>query len=359
MTVRRVLVPGAGSGQSNNLIRGLRAADPTLVIIGAHHDRFSLTQSLADRNYVLPAPGHPGLPNAVCRLADQERVDLLIPTRDWEVALFATLAPRLPGRLFLPPADIVALCRDKQRLAARLEAHGLPVPRTFPIVTLEDVEAVFERFPAATTLWCRTRFGADSRGATAVRTPEQARAWISYWQDMRGFPVHSFTLGEYLPGRDYACQSLWRNGHLVLVKTYERLDYLGGYSRPSGVASQSALAKNVFEPKVVEISSAAIRCVAPQATGAFDVDLKSRADGAPAITEINAGRFLSSQPIFDFTGAHNMTRVYLRLAFGDPVDLHETYDAAVGWYMVRDFDAVPGIVHEDAVVHIRRPELGA
>jgi biotin carboxylase len=359
VTIRRVLVPGAGSGQSNNLIRGLRAADPTLAIIGAHYDRFSLTQSPADHNYVVPAPEHPRLPDALCRLAEQERVDLLIPTRDWEVSLFASLAPRLPGRLFLPPPDVIALCQDKQRLTALLETDGLPVPRTFPIATLDDVDAVFARFPAAATLWCRSRFGADSRGATAVRTPDQARAWISYWQDMRGYPVSSFTLGEYLPGRDYACQSLWRDGRLVLVKTYERLDYLGGYSRPSGVASQSSLAKNVFEPKVVEISSAAVRLVDPHARGAFDVDLKSRADGTPAITEINAGRFLSSQPIFDFTGSHNMTRVFLQVAFGDPVDLHETYDAAPGWYMVRDFDALPGIVHEDDVIRHRRPSPGA
>ena len=354
-----MLVPGAGSGQSNNLIRGLRAADPTLVIIGAHHDRFFLTQSPADRSYVMPAPGHPRLPDALCRLMDQERVDLLIPTRDWEVAFFATLAPRLPGRLFLPPADVVALCQDKQRLTDLLETQGLPVPRTFPIAALRDVEAVFQRFPGATRLWCRSRFGADSTAATAVRTPEQARAWISYWHDMRGYPVRSFTLGEYLPGRDYACQSLWRNGDLVLVKTYERLDYVGGQSRPSGVASRVALAKNVLEPKVVEISNAAIRRVDPHATGAFDVDLKSRADGTPAITEINAGRFLSSQSIFDSTGAHNMTLVYLRLAFGDPVDLHEVYDAAVGWYMVRDVDLVPGIVHEDDVMRARRVELDA
>jgi predicted ATP-grasp superfamily ATP-dependent carboligase len=359
MTARRVLVPGAGSGQSNNLIRGLRAADPGLVIVGIHHDRFTLTQSPADSNFVVPAPGHARLPDALCQLVDRQRIDLLIPTRDWEVALLVSLAPRLRGRLFLPEADVVTLCQDKQRLGAVLEAEGLPVPRTYPITKLDDVGTVFERFPGAATLWCRSRFGADSRAATPVRTPEQARGWIAYWNDIRGLPVDSFTLSEYLPGRDYACQSLWRDGELLLVKTYERLDYLGGYSRPSGVASQSSLAKNVVEPGVVEASARAVRRIAPHASGAFDVDLKARADGTPAITEINAGRFLSSQPIFDFTGVHNMTRVYLQLAFGEPVDLHEVYDAAAGWYMVRDFDALPGIVHEDDVVRAGRADLTA
>ena len=349
---RRVLVPAAGSGQSNNLIRALRAAGLPLWILGVHHDRFYLTQSPADRNRTLPPPSSPGFDDALCSVVEEERVDLLIPTRDWEVARFAALAPRLAGRLYMPPIETVLLCQDKQRLCDLLEARGLPVPRTVPVGRLEDVDRVFARFPRGATLWCRSRFGSDSRAATPVRTPDQARAWMSYWEDMRGYPVSSFTLGEYLPGRDFACQSLWQVGRLVLAKTYERLDYIGGSSRPSGVASRVALAKNVCEPRVLEISCAAIRVADPGATGAFDVDLKCRADGEPAVTELNAGRFLSSQTIFDFTGAHNLTRVFLRLAAGEPVVLDPVYDTGVGWYMVRDVDLVPGIVHESDLLRV-------
>ena len=35
-------------------------------------------------------------------------------------------------------------------------------------------------------------------------------------------------IAEYLPGRDFFCQSLWQDGHLVLVKTCERVAYFGG-----------------------------------------------------------------------------------------------------------------------------------
>ena len=346
---RCVLVPGAGSGQSNNLIRGLRAADPDLRIIGVHHDRFSLSQSPADRNHPVPAPSNRRLADALCRIVDQEAVDLLIPTRDPDVALFAALEPRLPGRFFLPPLSVIELCQDKARVSDVLDARGLVVPRTLSIGSLDDIDAVFRGFPAGATLWCRSRYGEDSRAATPVRTPEHARGWVTYWRDMRGLPENTFTLGEYLPGRDFACQSVWHDGRLILVKTYERLEYLGGASRPSGVASQSSLAKTVLEPRLVEISTAAVRAVDPRPHGAFNVDLKCRADGEPAITEINAGRFLSSQPIFDFTGRHSMTAVYLALAFGDPVDLDAVYDAAPGWYLVRDFDALPAVVHQNDI----------
>ncbi len=44
-----------------------------------------------------------------------------------------------------------------------------------------------------------------------------------------------------------------------------------------------------------------------------------------------------------------MTGVYLALAFGDPVDLDAVYDAAPGWYLVRDFDALPAVVNQDDI----------
>ena len=37
-----------------------------------------------------------------------------------------------------------------------------------------------------------------------------------------------FLLCEYLPGRDYAVQSLWHEGELIQAKTCERLEYLFG-----------------------------------------------------------------------------------------------------------------------------------
>src|SRR6185436_16299755 len=53
----------------------------------------------------------------------------------------------------------------------------------------------------------------------------------------------SFTLSEYLPGRDFAAQGLWRDGELLLLKVCERLSYFGGGSQPSGTSSTPALGK--------------------------------------------------------------------------------------------------------------------
>ena len=56
-------------------------------------------------------------------------------------------------------------------------------------------------------------------------------------------------LAEYLPGRDFFCQTLWRDGRLMLVKTCERISYFAAENTPSGVSSLYSLAKTVVDER--------------------------------------------------------------------------------------------------------------
>lgn len=343
----RVLLTTAGRGASNNLIRSLRAGDPSLVIIGCHDDQFVLKNSQADRNYLIPPPGRPGWTRALRRILATEQIDLLIPVTDADVAAISRVRSRLQGRVFLPRPQVLDLCGDKYRLTSFLRARGIAAPATYPVSDLRQIGRLFRRFGQRSRAWCRVRTGAGSVGALPVASPAQARAWIAYWRDMRGVPVASFTLSEYLPGRDFGCQSLWKDGTLVLIKTYERLSYLGPGSRPAQVSAISALAKTVFEPRVVEVSVNAIRAIDPRASGVFAVDLKEDHRGVPYVTEINAGRFSSATNLVDLTGKYNMAALYVRLARGEPVEVRDEYDTAEQHYMLRDVDNLPRLFHAD------------
>jgi carbamoyl-phosphate synthase large subunit len=343
----RVLVTSAGSGASGNLMRSLRAGYPALGIVGCHDDPFVLKNSLADRNYLVPPLAHRGGLRALRRVADAERIDLVVPTSDGDVAALSRARRALGGRLFLPRPATVDRCGDKYALARWLRARGVPAPRTYRVRSLSDVERVFARLGDPPRAWCRIRTGAGSHGAAPVAGPEQARSWIAYWRALRGVPVSAFTLSEYLPGRDLGCQSIWKSGRLVLVKTYERLSYLGRGSQASEVSAIGALTKTVCEPGVAETAIRAVRAVDGAASGVFAVDLKEDARGVPRVTEINAGRFTSGTNLLDLTGKHNMAAVYLRLARGEPVHLREEYEGTEHHYMLRDVDAVPRLFHAD------------
>ena len=343
----RLLLTGAGSAATSNLIRSLRAGYRALTVVGCHSDRFLLKKSSADRNYLVPALAHPGHLRALRRVIAHEHIDLLIPTTDAEVRAFTRPRIRLPGRLFLPRRAVVDLCQDKYRLNVALRARGVPVPLTYPVSSLRALERIFARLPANIPVWCRVRSGSGSTGAFPVKSPAQARSWIAYWTEMRGVPATSFILSEYLPGRDFSCQAIWKSGALVLVKTCERLSYFGGGSNPSGTSSISQLAKTVFAPVVVAVCTAAIRAIDPRASGTFNFDLRESARGEPCITEINAGRFPSGTNIFDLTGRVNLAATFVRVALDQPVAVRETYDPAEGYYAVRDLDTLTGVFHAD------------
>ena len=263
------------------------------------------------------------------------------------LAAFSRARAHLRGYLFLPTGSVIRVCADKYRLATRLRTAGIPVPATYPVRRLGELEAIFRRLGRRGRAWCRVRTGAGALGAIPVDGPAQARAWIAYWRDMRDVPVTAFTISEYLPGRDFGCQSVWKDGRLVLIKTYERLSYLGSGSQPALVSSVAALAKTVFDPRIVDTCARAIRTLDSRASGVFSADLKENVHGVPCLTEINAGRFSSATNIFDLTGKQNMATTYVQLALDEPVEIRNEYEAAENWYMLRDIDTPPRLFHAD------------
>ena len=343
-----MLVLEAGSAPGNNLIRSLRAGGPSLTLIGCNTSRFYLKKSEAQRNYLLPVTTE-DFSSALRTIVKAERVDLVIPTNDGDVARLARLRSRLGARTLLPGTKLLARCQDKYALTLFLRERGIPAPETYAIEHPSQIRGIFRRFGKPARLWCRVRAGSGSYGAIPVRTPEQVRGWIAFWEGMRGVPRGSFTLSEYLPGRDFCVQSLWHKGRLVLAKMAQRITYLDTGS-PSGRSSMPALAKTVHDPYVIDVCARAIRAVDDNASGVLFVDLKESAKGDPCITEINAGRFATMTNIHDLAGKHNMALTYVRLALGKKVEIPHAYDYAEGYYLVRSVDTLPAVLGKDELL---------
>ncbi len=340
-----LLVLGAGTAAAENLLRSLRRAEPSLVLLGGHDDRFALRNSSTDVRYLLPAARTAAFIPAIRKLARDRGVDLVIPTSDVHVEALGRGRRQLAGKVFLPGPGLVNLCRDKLALIRVLRRHGVAAPETHPVTDRKSVDRAFARLGSHGPLFCRPRTGTCSRGGAAVCSPEQAWSWIRIWEAMQGVPASAFTMAEYLPGRQIACQSLWRRGRMVLANTFERVSYFGVDNIPSGVTSLASVAKTVVEPDVVALCRRAIRTASPGASGAFSVDVKEDAQGRPHVTEINAGRLFMAMTAFDAILKHPMAWTWVRLALGQEVALDEEYDTVDGYYMVRDLDMLPAIVH--------------
>lgn len=338
-----MLVLDAGSAPGNNLIRSLKAGEPSWVIVGCNDSPFTLKKSLADRNYLLPISSS-GYADALQRIVAAERVDLVIPTSDRDVLRLAGIRSKLSCRTLLPRKTVIEQCGDKYSITRLLRRRGIPAPLTYPISSIAKVGAVFGRFrPRRRQLWCRIRSGSGSYAAIPVKSPQQAHSWIAYWEQMRGVPPGSFTLSEYLPGRDFCVQCLWQNGRLVLAKMAQRITYFNTGS-PSGVSSMPTLAKSLFDQRLFDCCSEGVRAVDPRPSGVYFVDLKENEHGEPCITEINPGRFATMTNIHDLAGRYNMAVLYVRLALGERVRIPGARDFAEDYYLVRSVDTEPAVI---------------
>jgi len=347
--MKKILITGAGGGGSNNLIRSIKHSEYPVTIIGSNADQFALPCSLADKNYLIPR-GDSGdvYFDAINEIVKREDIDLLVPNNDTEVRVMAFNRESLAAPVFLPAKETIQMCQDKFIFNQKMIASGFKVAETISINTMDDVDKAFEHFKGHVKLWCRMRKGSGSAGALPVSKPEQAKAWINYWQDMRNVPEGMFTLSEYLPGRDYAFQSLWQNGKLIIAKTCERLAYHFARQMPSNASSTPSLGKLVHNSVVDDLCTRAVYSIDPQATGMFSIDLKEDRFGNPCITEINIGRFFMITIVFNIVGKYNMAEYYLKLAFNEPVYIQEAerYND-IGdeeYYLIRGLDNPPAII---------------
>jgi hypothetical protein len=356
----RALVIGAGTGSSGNLIRALRAMTPVPAVIGVNEDRFVLKLSLADRNYLCPEPASDDFIDSLVKVIKQERVNVVLATDDNAVKALSDARARLPLDLLLPRPETIDLCQDKYALTRFLRGRNVPAPRSFPVKSLENLDKIFARFSGDTLLWCRARRGSRALAATPVASVEQARSWITQWRDLRGVKVSEFTLCEYLPGRHLVVQSIWHKGRLLRAQTVEVISHFAAGNNPSGTFSLSALAKTVVAPEALDVGLRAVQAMEQKPSGAFFVECKEAANGVPAITEINAGRFPSGVTTLLAVGDDNMIGLFASACAGRPVTAAEPYGSAREYYLVRDIDAIPAVFSaEDISAGISRLALPA
>ncbi len=345
--MHKVLVTGAGGGGGENLITSLRLSPLELVIYGSNMDKHLVAKTSADVALQLPAANDPTYIRQMRKLILENGIELVIPNNDTEVGVISANRDQMPCAIFLPPDETIRNCHDKLAMHRCFVEADVPQAQFLGITEWDDIERFMASHPAD-RYWIRPRKGSGSRGATWVRNAEQARHWIDLWCDLRGFALTDFIVSEFLPGRDYAFQSVWKDGEMVVGKMIERLSYFFGQNMLSGMSSSPSIARTLLDRETFEnVIVKAIRGICKRPHGNFNLDLKGRADGAMCVTELNIGRFCMITPIFDRTGKYNTAEMHVRCALGLNVDVHDPLDYEDGCYLIRELDTLPTILRAE------------
>ena len=346
--MKRILVTGAGGNAAINFISSLRMAKEKLYIVGGDINKYHLELADIDKAYLLPYYNSNNYIGYLNKVIKKEGIQMVYAQPDVEVEAISENREKLNAITLLPSKEAIRTCRSKILTNKLLEANNIPVPKSFLVMRIKDIPDYLSVLKRKYDIcWLRAIKGAGSRAALPIRTYRQAKEWIHYWRTMRALESKDFMISEYLPGRDFAFQSIWSNGNLVTSQARQRKEYVFGNLSVSGQSSTPSIAKTVHNHKLNKIATRAVLAIDKHATGIFCIDIKENGEGVPCITEINIGRFFTTSNFFAAIGS-NMPYYYVKLAFGEKIPKLPKYNATkANIYWIRGLDTLPVKVEED------------
>ena len=341
-----ILLTGAGGSASANVIDSLNLAPEEINVIGADISPTRLHLSKAETKFILPRCDEEDYLDRLNFSVERLKIDVLHPQPDPEVSFISENREKINAATFLPTREALRLAQDKAIFAEAMAKVGVATPLSTDFSNINDVyEKTKTLLESHEKIWIRARQGAGSRASLPVSTADQAVAWISWWSDERGLNPSDFMGSEFLPGREYAYQSIWQNGKLIAGQARERLEYLYGFLSPSGQSSTPATAKTVHEPLVDQTAQMAIKGIDDHPNGVYCVDMKTGSDLVPKVTEINAGRFFTTSNFFAHAGL-NMPWMSVQAALGEELPVIGSSPLEPDLYWIRMVDMgyklVPG-----------------
>ena len=278
--------------------------------------------------------------NRINEIIETEKIDFIHAQPDIEVEFLSNNRKEINAKMFLPDPHTIAVCRNKL-ITSKLLGGLSPVSYSANDEGIGYKIQQLQSISDCQKVWLRAVKGAGSKAALPVTTEKQALDWIHYWIETHRLETEDFMISEYLPGKEYAFQSIWKDGELITSMARERIEYLMGNLFPSGQSSTPSVAKTVHNDKVNVIATQAVYNVDKKANGIFCVDMKEDQFGMPKVTEINAGRFFTTCNFFAFYGA-NMPDTYVKLGMGKVINELPKYNAIpkdITW--IRGIDCLP------------------
>lgn len=159
------------------LLKAFQAAtDVSGRVWGADSDPECLGRYFADGFWPMPRLAEPGVQEQVLEFCSRERIGLVVPTRDGELAFFAGLRDALGAQathVAVGHPAAVEVCLDKQAFHDHCVRHGIATAPT--AASAGDLEAQ--------RLVVKDRRGAGSGGLAVGLDPQAARAHAEQLKD--------------------------------------------------------------------------------------------------------------------------------------------------------------------------------
>ena len=322
--MKRLLVTGVGGIGGVNFVRSLRLAreqcGEEFFIVGTEHNVYHIEFPEVDVKFRTPRHDDESFIPTLLKLIAEYDLEFLHPHPSSEAKVVSEsqeLFEDAGAKLYLPrPEDIMP---DKFFIYEKMRASSVPVPETYRIKSLEDIDEAFRVM--GSPLWMRAISGAGGRLSLKVSTPEEAKLWVKLNSLQGRARIDEFVLQEYLPGRDLVFDSLWLNGDLVTSYARERLEYPFRHISLTGITGTPSVARTIHDDEVSKVGISAVKALNPKPHGFYSVDLREDSSGSPKVTEVD-GKWHTTAPLWGYAMAkaygkpeYNIAYVYVKLGF--------------------------------------------
>ena len=347
----KIQVGGAGGAPSNNFIRSLRESGRNDYIIGTTCVPSDLFLADAEKKHVVPPATASNYPEKILGLIAKVRPDFLHLQNDYEVRAISRLHDKvteLGTKLYMPSADTIENCVDKQKSYAIWQASGVRVPETILLNDENDLKTAFDKF--GSTIWVRAIEGGGGRGALPADNYEFARIWI---ERFKGWGT--FTASELLSEKSITWQSIWYEGELVVAQTRRRRSWNFGNRTLSGVTGITGVGETCSDLLVDRIAQDSILAIDQKPHGIFSVDMTYDFSGIPKPTEINIGRFFTTHYFFTKAGL-NFPEIYCNIALDGnfPALEKKINPLPDGLVWIRGMDQAPVLTTADKLAEFEK-----
>lgn len=338
----KVLITGACAVSGRSVLRSLKLSP---IFAGAEFIGWDMGALLYgfyagvfDRMYKVPAVSADDYEMVARRIIAIEKPDLAIIVPEVEVLYWSDKELGIP--CLLPPPAFSHLAISKERLFDALKSTSL-VPKHLSVSASEIFSETFEN-PLGYPLWIRDGAAgtASAKGAFMARSRADLRAWV---QINNG--IDQFQLSEFLPGNNYGCFCLFKNGRLMKMCQAQRIEYIMAKVAVSGITGNTSKGKLLNDPKIRDVALRTIDTLCQktgeQMSGLVVIDMKCNGEGHPIVTEINL-RHVAYSSLFAMAG-FNISEYQALLALGrdDEVSTEVEKIFPKGNYMLRDVDGEP------------------
>lgn len=327
-------------GEFTGLIRCLReGCGDSVRIVLLSTDPYFAHQSMGDAYYIVKDCSHPDYINDLIDIIQKENVDVILPieTLGMERILAAgeLIWETTGARVLSSPLESVALCNNKQAFYLELTRFGFAdlVPRYTVIHSPEELLSAVMNFQDEGILPCIKRIsGENAEGFKIIsRKPDTGdfyprgipgdRITIVALAEMVGEyktnePFPAYMVCEFLPGREWDCDILSKDGNALCITIRENIRMNGGLTSVLKTSQNSLL-----ESLCIKITSlfnlSYVSCIS----------FREDSCGRPYLLEINP-RMMGNIYVSSLSG-NNYAKMALDLFDGLPVHPETPVDGII------------------------------